>query len=205
MLIGDWLQRKREEKELQRRMELTRAKNRIQRHVHKQQAFMTRLWDLAKRSRRLGDEAQLKQILKFYALIRQNVYRCEQYLLRLETMEAFRDSASAMKELVDGLRSVGESLMASTNPQGLLEVQRLLEQGAIRFEQMSEAIDQLLGLADDLISTSPEMSSEELERLTKEIEESIAQEALQEERDEFDLRIEEGLRRIEEAMSKEKK
>jgi|GEM_PF-4528760 len=95
--------------------------------------------------------------------------------------------------------------MASTNPQGLLEVQRLLEQGAIRFEQMSEAIDQLLGLADDLISTSPEMSSEELERLTKEIEESIAQEALQEERDEFDLRIEEGLRRIEEAMSKEKK
>jgi len=205
MGIGRWLERKREEKDLERRMELARAKNRIRRHVHKQEAFLKRLWGLGKKAKRVGDERQLTQILKVYQWTRLNIQRCEQYLLRLETMEAMRDSAASMKELAEGLRAVGESIMAYTNPQGLMETQRMLEQGALRFENMSEALDQLLEMADDMISASPEMTSDEIDRLYGELEGSVAEEALREERDEFDLRIEEGLRRVEQEMRKEEK
>lgn len=205
MPITRWLENRRRTKEIERDIQARQGKARIKRHIAKQQAMSKHLWELGKKALQLGDKKQFRQLVLQYMWTLEDIKRWERSLLTFEAIEARRDQARATADFLNSIQAMSKSILASASPEGMAQVQRDLEMGIARAQDMEERLSLILDMTDETVFTPEELTDDELGARLQEIEKAMTSEAEQEATAEFDARIEAGLKQIEEQMRKELK
>jgi hypothetical protein len=196
--VLSWFEDQQAENEMEREIKIRQGKASIRRHIRNQQKTMDRLWKLGKKALSLGDDAQFRRIGKLYLQAQEDISRWERYLLTFETLEARRDQAKATTNFLEAMKALNESLMETTSPQAMAQMQQDLAEGLARAETLEDRMAVMLELTDEALLGDEALSETDLSDLR----EMMGAEVVQEEADAFDARIEEGLRKIREEMEK---
>ncbi len=145
------LWKSKEEKEIERNIEAKRGKKTIQRYVKKQHDMLPKLWEMGREALRLEDEAQFKQIMIQYLWTGQQIKRWERYLLTFEMVEARRDQARSTHEFLSSLQAMGRSMIANADPKDVAQMQKDLQIGLARAEDMEERMNLIMEMTDDFV------------------------------------------------------
>ena len=201
--LKNWPENRRRTKEIELRMQAQQGKAKIRRHMLKQEKLKQRLWELGKRALRLGNEQQFRQSAQLYLRTLQNIKRGEQLLLTLDAVEVYRDQAHSTVDFMQAVQAMSQSILASASPRGMAEMQRDLELAVARAQSMEERLGLIMEMTDQTVFAPEELGDADMEAQLRELERAMQSEAEHEEGTQFDERIEEGLKRIEEEMKKE--
>jgi hypothetical protein len=183
---------RRQEKEMDRDVQVRMTKANLRRHIQHQKEMSRRLRDLAKRALALNDQPRFKQTGKQLLWTRTDIQRWEQYLLSLEILEARRDQMRASVDLLGSIKSMTESLAEAAGPKQVVELQRELEQGLARAASLEERMDVMMELLDSTLAS--DMPADD--GMLRDLEEQLTTEVAAEETADFDREIEDGLAKI---------
>ena len=197
-MVRKWLDKRRQEKEMERDIKARQAKKRVSRYIEKQRQMERKLWTLGKRAVQLGDERQFRQIGKQIVWTQDDVARWERYLLSMETLEARRDQARVTGEFLGSLQAMSESLLAGVTTESMVDIQKNLEMGLERAQGLEERLSLFMELAEDTFYDVDVWD----ERKFDDMQSAMLTEAETDEADRFDTQIEAGLKQIREEMRK---
>ena len=197
-MIRKWLDKRRQDKEMERDIKVRQAKRRIQRYIEKQRQMERKLWGLGKQALKIGDERQFRQIGKQIIWTQADVERWERYLLNLETLEVRRDQARMTGEFMGSLQAMSESMLAGITPQSMVDIQRNLEEGLARAQNLEERLSLFMEMAEDTFYEA-ELGDEQG---LADLETNLRAEAELESAHEFDAQIAAGLEKIRQEMRK---
>jgi len=207
MGIKDWLERRKQKKEIERDIAARRGKAQIKQHISKQRQMSKKLRGFLRRAIELGDERQFRQLGKQYLWTLEDIKRWERYLLAFEAVEARRDQARSMAEFMRSIQAMSRSILASASPKALAETERDLQMAIVQAQNLEQVMDIMMEMTGETIFGFAEMSEEEMEEAFGELRREIAEEAEREAAAEaapssLDERIERGLRQIREEMKR---
>lgn len=195
-MIRKWLEQRRQNQEMERDIKVRRAKRRIQRYIEKQRQMEKKLWALGKQAIKISDERQFRQIGKQIIWTQADVERWERYMLNLETLEVRRDQARMTGEFMGSLQAMSESMLAGITPQSMVDIQRNLEEGLARAQNLEERLSLFMEMAEDAfhdVEVGDDMALTDLES-------NLRSEAEMEAAHEFDAQIAAGLEKIRQEM-----
>ncbi len=202
--VESWENRK-QEREIERDLEARRGKMQIQRHIKKQRDMSKKLWELGKRALALDDTRQFEQIGKQYLWTLQDVKRWERYLLTFEAIEARRDQVKSTSEFMRSVQAMSKSMLANAKPADIAKMQRDLEMGLARAQNLEQTFDYLMEMTDETVFAMDTAEDTELATSLQELGKTMNQEGESSvASEELDPRIAEGLKKIEEEMKKSK-
>lgn len=202
--VEGWENRK-QEREIERDLEARRGKMQIQRHIKKQQEMSKKLWALGKRALVLDDTRQFEQIGKQYLWTLQDIKRWERSLLTFEAIEARRDQVKSVGEFMKSVQAMSKSMLANAKPADLAKMQRDVEMGLARAQNLEQTLDYLMDMTDETVFAMDESADTELDASLQELAKTMKQETETPPADDnLDARIAEGLKKIEEEMKKDK-
>jgi hypothetical protein len=204
--LADSIQRRGQEREMERELAARRGKLQVQRHIDRQREMARKLWELGKRALEVGEPAQFQQIGKQYLWTQADIKRWQSALLTLEVVEARRDQAKSFTEFTQALRSMSASILTAANPAELAKTQRDLELAVTGAQRLEESMDYVMDAAGRTVFAAEGQSNADQEAALREMQRSMQQEAAagtaQAAAAAPDDRIADGLKRIEEEMRK---
>jgi polyribonucleotide nucleotidyltransferase len=192
---------RREEEEQERDVQIRMGKTRIRRHIGQQQEMVRRLTALARQALKLSDEGRFKQVGRQLLWTKKDIERWEKYLLSLEMLEARRDQVRASVDLISSVKAMTESLGALSQPEQVGDLQREMEQGLARASNLEERMDLMMGMMDETLAAGMPADEESLSALQADLTGEVAQQ----ERQNFDKEIEDGLSQIRQELDPEDK
>jgi len=184
------------ERENRRDVQVKMARARMRRFLAQQSEMVTRLTALARRSLALGDEARFRQVGKQLLWTRGQIQRWEKFQLSLDLLEARRDQARASVELIQAVKTMGESLADLAEPGQVGQLQNELEKSLANASTMEERLDVMMNMMDTTLAADMPVDESALESLK----EKLGGEVAGEETVAFDHEIEEGLQKIREEL-----
>lgn len=187
---------RRQERDLNRDINLRMGKARLQRYLQSQKRVAAQLRTLAKRALSMNDEARFKQIGHQWIWTQRQIDRWERYLLSLEILQARRDQARASVELLSAVRTMSESLADMVGEQDMAELQRELETGLARASSLDERMAVMMEVMDATLATDVSLQEGDLDSLAAE----LNAEVVSEEDAAFDPQIEALRRKIQEEL-----
>lgn len=200
-MVG-FLERRRQEKEIQREVKFKQGLSKVRAYVEKCNQAQKRYWELGKRSLKLGDRKQFENITKAYLRTGEMANRWERYLVAMETVGLQRDQVKATGMFAQSMKALSDSIMAGARPEDITKMQMELERALAKAETLDETLSAIMDATNEAIFSGEGLSEESL----KQVETAMSGEAVHEEGAAIpDERISQGLRRIEEEMKKELK
>lgn len=200
--MAGFLDRRRQEKEIQREVKFKQGLSKVRAYVEKCNQAQKRYWELGKRSLKLGDRKQFENITKAYLRTGEMANRWERYLVAMETVGLQRDQVKATGMFAQSMKALSDSIMAGARPEDITKMQMELERALAKAETLDETLSAIMDATNEAIFSGEGLSEESL----KQVETSMSGEAVHEEGAAIpDERISQGLRRIEEEMKKELK
>jgi hypothetical protein len=200
--MAGFLERRRQEKEIQREVKFKQGLSKVRAYVEKCNQAQKRYWELGKRSLKLGDRKQFENITKAYLRTGEMANRWERYLVAMETVGLQRDQVKATGMFAQSMKALSDSIMAGARPEDITKMQMELERALAKAETLDETLSAIMDATNEAIFSGEGLSEESL----KQVETAMSGEAVHEEGAAIpDERISQGLRRIEEEMKKELK
>jgi len=189
----------RKQRELESEIQVRQSKARIERFIRHSRKVERRYWELGKQALRLGDREQFAQLAGAVLQARQQANQWERYLLQLETLSVRREEVAATGDFIKGISAVTTSILRGASPDQIAAMQMKMERALVK----ADALQELMAVAMEG-SAGAIFASEELdERKLDELAGQMGSEAAAEERVDYDARIAQGLKQIEEQMRKE--
>jgi hypothetical protein len=148
----DFIQRRKQRQEIERRMQAKEGKRKIQRHVRNQQKRLQQYWQLAKRAYRLGDRVNYTKIAKAIAATRQDVNRWERLLVTFELFEAQRDQAQAGGEFMKAFEAMAKSMLVAADPADMARIMQRADMALALADQMEDRLDDLMDMTDETLA-----------------------------------------------------
>jgi len=193
-----WENRKKR-KEIERNLRFRQGKSRIQQFIRKGQESRKRYWQLGQKALQLGDKKQFRQIAKAYLWTIEQTHQWERFLLMLETFEARRDQMAATGAYIDSMGALSKSILAGADPVQLARMQQDLEMALGRAECMEEGLSAVMDQSAEVLFPTAVDEDQEVGDLEK----LMTGEARHQEDSVLDQRIEEGIAKLEQAMTKD--
>jgi hypothetical protein len=195
----NYFRRRKETKEIERRIKFKRGKSQVESYINKLAANEKKLFNLGKRSHKLGDKAQFVHIAKAILWTQEQRNRWERYLVQMETMEARRDQVQATGAFVGSMKAMTESMMQGASVKDITKAQVEMENALARAESVEETMNVVMEASADSAFSSDELTDEKINELQR----IIAGDASVEEEDVFDSKISDGLKSIEEELKRD--
>ncbi len=194
----DFFERRKQRKEIERRMQAKEGKRKINRHVHNQQKRLREYWSLAKRAYRLGDRAAFQKIAKAIAGTRQDINRWERLLITFELFEAQRDQAQTGAEFMKAFEAMAQSMLISANPADMARIMQQADMALAMADQMEDRLEDLMEMTDETLAGLEAEDKGEL----AEIMAAIRTEAEEEAEPGFDEDLEAAMKQIDDALQR---
>lgn len=194
----DFLEKRKQRKEIARKIEAREGKRQIERHVRGQQKRLRQYWELAKRSYRLGDKLTFAKIAKAIAGTRQDINRWERLMITFELFEAQRDQTQAGAEFMHAFEAMAKSMLISADPADMARIMQQADMALALSDQMEDRLEDLMELTDETLANVEAEDQGEL----AEIMAAIKTEAEEEKEPGFDEEIEAAMKQIDEALKR---
>ena len=194
----DFLERRRQRKEFERRARAKEGKRKINRHVRNQQKRLRDYWGLAKRAYRLGDRPTFEKIAKAIAGTRQDINRWERLMVTFELFEAQRDQAQAGAEFMRAFEAMAESMLVSADPADMARIMQQADMAVAMSDQLEDRLEDLMEITDETLADVESEQQGELAEIMK----AIQSEAEEEAEPGFDEDLEAVMKQIDEAMQR---
>ena len=194
----DFLEKRKQRKEIERKMQAKEGKRKINRHVRNQQRRLREYWGLAKRAYRLGDRPTFQKIAKAIASTRQDVNRWERLLITFELFEAQRDQAQAGAEFMKAFEAMAQSMLISADPADMARIMQQADMALAMADQMEDRLEDLMEMTDETLADIDAEHQGEL----SEIMAAIRTEAEEEAEPGFDENLEAAMKQIDEALQR---
>jgi hypothetical protein len=195
----NFFKRRKEQKEIERKMQVRQGKRHIERYVQRQKQKINQYLTMAKRAYRRKDSKMFQQISAFILVTQREVLQWERRLLYFDMIEARQDQVKSAAEFAQAYKSMAESMLAVSDPANMAQIQRDIEMGLARAEMMDDMLESLVDMSEGMLS---EMVSFDQDPELRQIMQSLGAEAEQEEQGALDTDIEASLRAIEEQLGK---
>ena len=193
------LMKSKEEKEMERRIQVKQGRRKAERHIANQKKQVQKYWELAKKAVRLGDREILQKLVTMIAATRRDIQSWERRMLYFDMIEAMRDQALAGAEFAKSFQSMSESILANANPADLSAIQLNLERSMLVAEQLEDRLEDFQSSLDDMLSETGEEDKAEY----KEILAMIQREAEQEPESALDGEIAATMKQIEAMLGRQ--
>lgn len=194
-----FLEERRQQQEMERRIKIKEGRRKAERHILNQKKIMRRYWDLAAKASRLGDTVMVKKLAALISATRDEINRWERQMLYFDVMESRADQAAAGSEFAKAFDAMAKSILVNANPADLARIQASVERSTMMAEALQDRLEDFVGIMDEqLISVEEERPGE-----LKEIMDAIAKEAEAAGEPGFDAEIEASLKQIDAVLKRE--
>jgi hypothetical protein len=194
----EFFEKRRQRKEIERKIQAKEGKRKISRHVRNQQKRLREYWDLAKRAYRLGDRAAFQQIAKAIASTRQDINRWERLLITFELFEAQRDQAQTGAEFMRAFEAMAQSMLISADPADMARIMQQADMALAMADQMEDRLEDLMEMTDETLADIDAEHQGELSEIML----AIRTEAEEEAEPGFDEDLEAAMKQIDEALQR---
>jgi hypothetical protein len=194
----EFLERRRQRKEIERKIQAKEGKRHIDRHVRNQQKRLRQYWELAKRAYRLGDRPTFEKISKAIAGTRQDINRWERLMVTFELFEAQRDQAKAGSEFMRAFEAMAKSMLISADPADMARIMQRADMALALSDQMEDRLEDLMEMTDETLADVEAEHQGELAEIMK----AIQAEAEEGAEPGFDEDLESAMKQIDEALQR---
>ena len=188
-------------KEIEREIRFKQGVKKVQNYVKKCRASQQKFWEMGKRALSLGDRQQFENLAMAYLNTGEIANRWERYLVTMETVRIQRDQVKATGEFVKSINLMSSTMSSGINPKELTKMQKDLEMALMKAETLDEALSVVMDTTSESVFSTEGFADKSI----KEVEAAMSGEVLHEERGAIDERIAQGLKKIEDEMSKDLK
>lgn len=194
--MGLFDRKTKQEKELERELAYRKAKSALQNYIDKCKQLQNKYWEQGKASAKIGDAKLLRQFAIGYMSMQESVRKGERLLLYMEGIKLQRDKVKISAEFVEFAKDMSESVLEGINIKDVSQMQGELAKSLTEAEKVDFSLTTVLDALNEKILASPEDTvSEDVSEVSKAMEKEVA-----EKEKSLDGKIEEGLKKIEEAM-----
>jgi len=184
-----------EEVEIERELQYSHARRTIERHIANCRKLSEKYWDQGKRAAQLGDEKMLRQFSLGYHSMSERVKKAERLLMYMENIHLQKEQVKLTGEFVNFASEMSKSLSEGVSVQGVAQMETELSRALNESEKADMSLTGVLDRLNERILATPEIEERGIAEITKAMED----EARLAEK-EFDVKIEERLKQIEERM-----
>jgi hypothetical protein len=194
----------REEKRIERNMEIRRGVNSLNRNINELRKHEVSYIKKAKRAKKIGDKQQYdflrRQLKKTAAQKRMR----ERQLLSIETAIQIKDQAESDADFAKSMGSVAKSIAEVYGSVDIVKTQKNFEKAMYQAENLQQQMEVFLEMTQDNVM-SGEVEGEDEIISDKEIDRMLEEEVVREESEGVDKEIEKGLKDIQDELDKETK
>ncbi len=161
----------REDRRLERELEIKRGVQKMRKHVRSLEKDEKDLLKKAKRAKQLGDGTQLNFIKANLKRTAANRRLMERQILNIETFNQLKDQAEAQADFARSLQTVSESIGEAYGSVNIVEIQKNCEKAIGKYESMQSMMEMFMESSTESManlegSTSDDLvSDEEIDKL----------------------------------------
>lgn len=194
-----FIEERRQQQEMERRIKIKEGRRKAERHILNQKKIMRRYWEFAAKASRLGDTAMVRKLAALISATREEINRWERQMLYFDVMESRADQASAGSEFAKAFEAMSKSILVNANPADLARIEASVERSTMMAEALQDRLDDFVGIMDEqLVSVEQERPGE-----IEEIMQAITKEAETAGEPGFDAEIEASLKQIDAVLKRE--
>lgn len=194
----------REEKRIERNMEIRRGVNSLQRNIKDLFKHERDYVEKAKRAKKIGDKQQYdflrRQLKKTAAQKRMR----ERQLLSIQTAIQIKDQAESDADFAKSMGAVAKSVAEVYGSVDFVKTQKNFEKAMYQAENIQQQMEVFLEMTQEHVM-SGEVEGENEIISDKEIDRMLEEEVVREESEGVDKEIEKGLKSIQDELDKESK
>ncbi len=155
--------------ENQRDAQVRAGKTRVMEHVQRQKQMLVRYRTLASKALSLNDENRFRQAGSQLLATQHDIARWEKYLLSFELLESKRDQVRAGAEMLEAVMALSASLESLTDPKKLSAMEKDIERGLEKADEMTGHLETVMDKVDGAISAESTVDESALEALEKDL------------------------------------
>jgi len=161
----------REERRLERELEIKRGVQRMNKQIRKLEKDEKDFLKKAKRAKQLGDATQLKFLKANLKRTAANRRMMERQILNIETFNQLKDQAEAQADFARSLLIVSQAIGEANSSVNIVEIQKNCEKAIGQYESMQQMMEMFMESSTESManlegSTSDDIvSDEEIEKL----------------------------------------
>lgn len=194
-----FLENRRQQQEINRRIQVKEGRRKAERHVRNQKTMLRRYWEMATKAYRLADKQMVIKIATMISATRADINRWERRMLYFDMIEAQRDQAVAGSEFAKAFDAMAKSVLVHANPADLARIQANLERSTVVAEALEDRLSDFQSTMDEQLADIEEDRPDEI----KEILAAIEKEAEAAGEPAFDAEIEASLKQIDAVLKRE--
>jgi hypothetical protein len=134
----------REERRLERELEIKRGVQKMRKHVRSLEKDEKDLLKKAKRAKQLGDGTQLSFIKANLKRTAANRRLMERQILNIETFNQLKDQAEAQADFARSLQTVSQSIGEAYGSVNIVEIQKNCEKAIGQYESMQSMMEMFM-------------------------------------------------------------
>ncbi len=173
------LWKSREEKEIERKIRINRAKAALQRYIESLEALSRKIMEQGKEAARLGDRELLRRQARKYFIVNQRIRQTKRLLLLMEEAELQRELVKASSRFIEFSKDIVSSIAEGPSASEIVRTQMRLEEALAKAESVEEALNTVLDLTSEGILTSKALGEKELSELMRLMEEEARSEEVE--------------------------
>jgi len=173
------LWKSKEEKEIERRIRINKAKTALQRYIRGLEELSKRILEQGKEAALLGDKELMRRQAKKYFVINQRIKQTKRLLLLMEEAELQRELVRASSKFIEFSKDIISSIAEGPTPSEIVKAQTRLEEALAKAESVEEALNTILDLTSEGILTSKSLSEREINELMRLMEEEAKGEEIE--------------------------
>lgn len=194
--MGLFHKKSKREIEIEREISYRKAKATIKNYIDNCESIKKRYWEQGVESAKIGDEELLKRFAAGYFTMNDKIMKGKKLLLNMEGIKLQRETMHMSGDFVAFAKDMSSSILEGVDVKELAEMQLNLEKAIMKAEQVDMVLSTSMDMTSEKILASPELDAN-LSNIIKTMEgEAVAGES------KMDTKIENGLKRVEEAMKK---
>ena len=173
------LWKSKEEKEIERRIRINKAKTALQRYIRGLEELSKRILEQGKEAALLGDKELMRRQARKYFVVNQRIKQTKRLLLLMEEAELQRELVRASSKFIEFSRDIISSIAEGPTPSEIVKAQTRLEEALAKAESVEEALNTILDLTSEGILTSKSLSEREINELMRLMEEEAKGEEIE--------------------------
>jgi hypothetical protein len=160
----------REERRIERDLEIKRGVQKMRKHVRGLEKDEKDLLRKAKRAKQLGDGTQLNFIKANLKRTASNRRMMERQILNMETFNQLKDQAEAQADFARSLQTVSQSIGEAYGSVNMVEIQKNCEKAIGQYESMQQMMEMFMessteSMANLESATGDDVADDEIDKL----------------------------------------
>ncbi|MBC7094475.1 MAG: hypothetical protein H5T48_02645 [Thermococcus sp.] len=147
------LWKSKEEKEIERKVRMRKAKIALQQYINNLENFKRRVFLQGKEAAKLGDEALLKRSVVKYLALEQRIKQAKRLLLLMEEAELQRELVKVSADFIQFSKDIVASIAEGPGAEDVAKIQVEFEKAMGKVENIDEALNTMLDLTSESILT----------------------------------------------------